>query len=105
MKTNLTEADIVRAMEAIPKATFNPHALVVQPAIKQRLERELPEVLELPGGLGRLTIYTMPNQRRECYAFTDDKLLRKYLNGEVSEDDLYSSLVDDFIKGKQTGKL
>ncbi len=88
MPNNLTLAAIMAAMAEIPKPP--PWcSCTAKPEHCARLRRETPPAAEYQTSFGGIRIYEKPGQVADVWMFRDDKILQKYLNGELTELDLF----------------
>jgi len=60
----------------------------VRADIEQRLKKEIPAV-SIPGAeFFGMKVFVKPGQKAQCWMIGDPEISRKYLNDEITEDDL-----------------
>lgn len=84
---NLTLARIMAVMAEIPKPPPW-HSCTAKPEHCARLRCDIP-AMNIRTTFGAIRIYEKPGQVADAWMFSDDKILRKYLNGELTELDLF----------------
>lgn len=87
----LTMASMMALLSTLPPPQ-KWHACTAKPEHVRRLRAECqsasPSPMPLGDSLAGIRLYEKPGQVADAWMFSDDKILRKYLNDELSELDL-----------------
>jgi hypothetical protein len=83
--TRLTMASIKAAIASMPSPPKWTNC-VAKPEHVARLSLEIPASKQTP--LGGIRVWSKPNQVADCWMFSDEKILMRYLNDELTELDL-----------------